>query len=363
MADFTLWSLNQTQNLLGNGKAFFKVGGNTFYFGDRGKFNVTNNQSGDKNHNLMPEEEYFVPIAAKCIGSMFNLNKLASIKGYFQNIYGLAGNNFYDYFWQNPVIAGNTSKMITKNNIGYYEILKKTYDETGRKNILVGYSQGGLVARYLAFLDEYVFGDNIIHGVITVQSPNYGSPLADPTQGNQIVDEGVIGSALTMASMYPNVFIELTKHLQNATNFTTVTGQNNLSVNELINGLYLGNKKVLNKTEKKGKFALWFNDVLESGIKWTSGLNGNKDSAFSDLNPQNLSKPESVLHSVNTYPLKRIKCWSIISAQNDFSKLFQSVVDELIFFAGWFYRLIINSIKPYGKSFNGNLEKYNVPIN
>jgi len=51
--------------------------------------------------------------------------------------------------------------MTTPPGVGYYELL-----EQHPNNILIGYSQGGLVARYLAFLDRHVFKKNIITGFL-----------------------------------------------------------------------------------------------------------------------------------------------------------------------------------------------------
>jgi hypothetical protein len=86
---------------------------------------------------------------------------------------------------------------------GLYELIVEAADKTG-PGVLIGYSQGGLVARFLAYMDELLMPPTkrCIAGVITVQTPNHGSPLANGHPANVQSVDGLF-SILTSVAGYP----------------------------------------------------------------------------------------------------------------------------------------------------------------
>lgn len=172
-------------------------------------------------HRLMHEspglDEYFVPIPIKTLGDPRRFLSSSPPGGLhvdvegrriLQEILGSPKNPYFDpaqdawlgEYWQTgqrthlaayPRVRMNTAPA---ERCGYYELLAEysaAHDDCG--HILVGYSRGGLVARYLAYLDHHVFKRKIIRGVISVGSPNFGSPLA-----NEYNDYSVVNGVLQM---------------------------------------------------------------------------------------------------------------------------------------------------------------------
>ena len=243
-------------------------------------------------------DEYFVPIPVKCLGSLIDANQfgerlrpsgdtiLNGIKNDFFENYNLNSN--IDIYWANPQsITGfkrnemrnmgmSTAPIEEISHPGYYSILQhesKNYFENHRgsrrlKHILIGYSQGGLVCRYLAFLDEFVFGapentgfddsEGIIHGIITISSPNFGSPLANPENKERIGENALAGI------ISPLVNLNLTK-----TPFNDLDSKN-LSMNRMagvIDGIINQLQKNLDNPGTRNSM-----NFLFSVRKWISGL-------------------------------------------------------------------------------------------
>ena len=131
---------------------------------------------------LMHEEqacdEYFVPIAVKCIGDpdgfLARLGDRMSADGrrrfealrtdfarYFAFTDTLGGELPWHSYWEPFPMSNPLWKvgMFTRTDgptpyAGLYEIVASEAREHDRQAILVGYSQGGLVARFLAWMDE-----------------------------------------------------------------------------------------------------------------------------------------------------------------------------------------------------------------
>ncbi|MGC8764864.1 MAG: DUF7379 domain-containing protein [Brevinematia bacterium] len=290
------------------------------------KFFLTNN---NKPHNLMPDIEYFVPIPAKCIGKLFDQEykypSLKPIREYYYEEWKKAfpGIKDVDYkvFWDTGCGPGRLSKMITKNYTGYYDILKSN----GNLHILIGYSQGGLVARYLAYLDEYVFKENIIKGIITIASPNSGSPLANPDNCENITDQA-ISMLLQMLISNPSMRNALTEKLQEKINFS-----------EVISAL----RFLISITPPEEEKNIYL--TLITAFKWLSGLSSNDPDcraiSFFDLNIMNIEKrPESVLARVNKNPLSKVVHGAIINGDSRMDNFLNS-------FVGIFSMIISQNVK------------------
>ncbi len=335
--EYTLWTLNAARNLINQELANDNLGSDVFVFGDRGEYNAADSSNTEVPHNLMPDEEYFVPIAVKCLGSRFSdryiesckdkkiRDRLTGIRKHFYGIWSkdekrkkLKGDGMLRSFWSMGSGPDGLSKMTTKGQQGYYDILKKNYDRTGRKNILAGYSLGGLVARYLAWLDEEVFGENIIAGIITVQSSNFGSPLANNDNAEYAVDH-FLTILLSLVSMYRNYFPILNKYFNDRVDFR--------DVRDLLKSIRNDAKKLADEGNNN---AVWLHEFIVTAIKWTSGLDKTSyDTAFRDLNIENLDEPFSVLSSVNEKSLSKIKYGAVVSSFSDFTGIIRSIINEM----------------------------------
>ncbi|MCX7821342.1 MAG: hypothetical protein N2258_06670 [Brevinematales bacterium] len=300
-------------------------------------------KQNDKPHNLMPDAEYFVPIPAKCIGSRFDrvndFPLLKPIRDYYYSEWQIAfpeiPNVDYKIFWN----KNGLSQMITNKYIGYYDILKSS----GNKHILIGYSQGGVVARFLAYLDEYVFKENIIKGIVTIGSPNYGSPLANPDNRENITDE-IISLIVKILISNQSMQDSLMKKLKEKISFSDI-----ISLIRYLIEITPENEQTY--------------PLLITAFKWLSGLNGNdpesKAMSFVDLNIMNIEKNlESVLAKINKLPLNRVIHGSIINGNNKASEMLNS-------FLGLFSILIPKNIKQiFTDSYKNNfMKETSSPIN
>ncbi|HEY4220011.1 MAG TPA: hypothetical protein VGO62_01685 [Myxococcota bacterium] len=148
-------------------------------------------------------DEYFVPIPVKCIGVPEQVGAAARARGApvdddalaafcrdYSEYFTHASATFVQRYWDRGFSGAPTSarpprhpvecnevRMHTLAGVGYYEILlawNRRAGHEGDRHVLLGYSQGGLVARFLAHLDEHVFRADLVRGLVTVQTPNFG---------------------------------------------------------------------------------------------------------------------------------------------------------------------------------------------
>lgn len=261
-------------------------------------------------NQLMPAQEYFVPIVPKCIGNLFDTSEnetrkhLDSIKKF----YAKKGQDDYKSFWDTTQTRKRDYFMQTENYEGYYSILEKT-----APNILIGYSQGGLTARYLNWLDKNVFKKNVIAATITVSSPNFGSPLAN-SKNKKGISKGILKIILVLMGFNPNGImswllfkvIGIKKILQ--------------GIDDLKKAIELPeHKKSLNSAERRKRKN--FMNTFEQFNCWLGGLKNDPNNAFFDLNIFRMkikSAPDngdhSVLSSINSNFHKSENCYGIISA-------------------------------------------------
>jgi hypothetical protein len=171
------------------------------------------------------------------------------------------------------------------------------------------------VARYLAFLDEQIFKEELIHAIITISAPLYGSPLANPLNKNAVI-QGVVQFLSTLLtfpkSKYKNMVPFLCKHIDYNGVITLL--------DSIINDLRSNNEKEhLRRT-------------LETTRKWLGGLSADENNAFSNLNINALIDSFSVLYSVNNFPLSRIYHGAIQSANNDLSPFVECCLPGILGF-------------------------------
>jgi len=332
-----IWYLNRTDDLLRNQKEDFLeifrnrglLSSGKKFSAETGKRRVVDPRNGKsvETTQLMPSlsveniefDEYFVPIAAKCLGDKLenpgfkagNVNGPPLLEGIKNDLkQRLPGG--IDGFWSidESLRTHNNAAMLTEGRKGYYSLLTEDPDAF---HILIGYSQGGLVARFLAFLDDHVFESNRIIGVITISSPNYGSPLANPlnrsTVGNGLLE--TVGSLLSISDSFTNFY-------------------NPARNNELIQWILESMGALLTDIKRQPVLNKEMLNTFATAYKWLGGLAGSKDSAFYDLDLNRMRDTSSVLTLVNSKPLRQCFYASIISGNYNVQQILNGVFTGLM---------------------------------
>jgi len=283
-------------------------------------------------------DEYFMPIPLKCVGELGTdfwkevaspdgLNRLAELGGHLERRFPK----------ENPFSAADAEAAIgpmfgdvrmnfADQSLGYYELLQRTALKSGAQNVLIGYSQGGTVARYLAFLDEHVAqpGKRCIHSVITVQSPNRGSPVAAKAKAADVA-RAMLGILLALPGWLPEkfrgtrVWSFLMEHQQRS---SLVSFVNQLLDAELLTWTGPNDNRRLRET--------WL-----AARKWASGLSGLEDLAFWDLDPASMGEVGSVLHAIATWRLLDIQHGAVIGTDSGMRDL----VDAAMHDSAWYLKL------------------------
>ncbi|MBN2445028.1 MAG: hypothetical protein JXJ04_26975 [Spirochaetales bacterium] len=313
----TIWTLNMAANLLNTKQqeiiSLFKDYGFDAQFGQRP-------DTQDLAINLMPGTEYFVPIAPKCIGDLFDKEQNDILMG-ISKYYKAAGQVNYKEFWD---YDGRDYKMLSAKYKGYYSILRES-----ESNFLIGYSQGGLAARYLLWLAEDVFKEpGRVKGIITVSSPNFGSPLGNPDNVESII--------LGFLEIIITIFLPGKDEKAAARDLSSDVSLDTVSttIKTLIERLGKRKNQSLSVSQKEKLTIL--KGILRELYNWIGGLRNDPNNAFYDLNIFRMNSPEpnySVLSSINkTNPAKTIR--GIISTDNSVSDilkdLFLILIEELI---------------------------------
>jgi hypothetical protein len=384
---YTIWTLNRADSIVEGRKnqikQLFKSMGLDCEFGDISDY-YPDGIIPKYKHALMYEhgsfEEYFVPIPVKCIGSKFlekQQGKLSEMGKKILN--GIIKK--YDYFDEDDetkedfraywIISRNKGKlekggkkdddghikdikMATDYDeehdtfLGYYSILQKHKKKTGKDNILIGYSQGSLVAHYLAFLDEYVFGEtqgHVIKSIFTLGAPNYGSPVANENNSKNVA-ENLVKLIVTLFSRFSD------KTNEKIISFL----KRKLSMKKII--------QIINKLMdfSHGYGFIEYRDTLITARKWLSGLYRKEgfETAFYDLSIDNynevnvdINHPDfkfTVLNLIHNLPIKRTYHGAIINANNRLDKFITSLNSP-------FFNFIVNK-----KSITASNEIYNKEI-
>jgi hypothetical protein len=289
-------------------------------------------------------DEYFVPIALKCIGNVTAPSSSAvafwartrsagSVRSaLFERIVdgSDSGGRIHPCFdpvessryWQlseakkrserTPVGSWPFAdvRMNTVRGCGFYQILQEHTLATGRKNVLVGYSQGGTVARYLAYLDQEVYaGDPCIHGVVSVQGALRGSPLALTDNADWIARAvTTIAVSLATANEHPDDGGTPGAPGNDGKRAIQAVVERAVRVGvEMPHGasVFAALATLLDATinaNGKAKDRRWLIDMLRTTRKWISGLSGEKGLAFRDLDPTRLDQAGSVLNAIDAAP-------------------------------------------------------------
>lgn len=282
-------------------------------------------------HRLMHEgkksDEYYVPIPLKVLGdaqSIYENEHLSSQQqARLKKIINHKGNTYFknkkllNAYWQKgvtefPELNGHFSnvRMNTspETKTGLYQIIREFHSKPkykGWKSILIGYSQGGLVANYLAAVDQHIFGKNHIDAVISIGSPNLGSPLANPSNSFQITNGffQLISSILGIDISHEN--------------FHTVFNQ------------------------QKGYSIEHLSDILEALIvdygggnnaeglvtlrKWMTGALNSDFTAFRNLRIQDINNPGTPIGFIKKHPISIPHTGAIINANPSFDGIIQDI--------------------------------------
>lgn len=354
MGTYTLWCLNRvaTWDLHALAEVLavreFLASRHRIVLGDRTQFDRDPAQSkpGVLSHEERDVDEYFVPIAVKCIGDP------ARFRARFHDRMGDGGRERFDaliagfgaYFADNAVnpwrrywSADGREAMFTLPDgedayAGFYEIVARQADRDG-KAVLVGYSQGGLVARFLAFLDEYLMErDRSVIGFVTVQAPNRGSPLANPVHGDTVARGlfGVFAAAFSfpIAPVGPNRRLgdalerlaAGTLQIPDGSGGFATSHFDVLTVARLLDTA-LSDARVAVDREAPGsgarRAAVERLEVVSTARKWLSGLSrGKVATAFQDLDTRAQDDPFAVLGLLADHPISRTLQGAVIGTDH-----------------------------------------------
>jgi len=317
--------------------------------GSRGRFDRNPGWEATRGTGVLMHEEhacdeYFVPIAVKCIGDpdgfLTRLGDRMSADGrrmfealridfarYFAFADTLGGEQPWRSYWEPFPMSNPLWKvgMFTRTDgpapyAGLYELVASEARELKRQAILVGYSQGGLVARFLAWMDEQLMepDQRAIAGVVLVQTPNHGSPLADPNNADN-VSAGLLG-ILTGLGGFP------------------IVGDADPNTRDALEALVGGRAPAGSPVWHFGVGAVCQIldaaiadtpasepdrcDILRTARKWLTGLLEEKVfTAFDDLDPAGLDDPRSILGRLEATPLARTFHGAIVGGDTSLDDL------------------------------------------
>ncbi len=275
--------------------------------------------------------EYWVPIAVKCIGDPTharaawvdtgNAARNALFDGIAQHYQAQFAN--VGGAWQGLPWDGQR-RMGTSNRRGLYDLLQES-TPAGELNILVGYSQGGLVARYLAMLDEHVSKRPVIAGFITVHSPNAGSVFGSPRNADRTL-AGLLSLVFcgarvdaALLDVFHDKLFSLMPAGGGAAFLTYLTQAAEAGLADFRTAYDAAERTVATRypANDPRRQERIFNDrtlanmrakseVLVMVHRWLSGLRGDDRYAFADFDPKGLDDDFSVLGSLYDHPLDRI---------------------------------------------------------
>ena len=293
-------------------------------------------------------DEYFMPIPLKCLGSpKYDGTKPqltpfweqlipAEKQQEFLQILDPAANYCFspdvvDTYWKEgkKAITGvselaqefsdvrmNTSP---ETKIGLYQILQQAKEKHG-PNVLIGYSQGGTVVNYLAYIDEHFVAPDkrCILGVVSVQGALRGSTLA-----MHELQEHVLNSLVeAVHALWGERLLELlaVPDTVRARVDPLLQPKHKLEIGEVTSLLDLLYE--LAKPDNRMR------EFIRTARKWVSGLSGDRELAFWDLDTTRLNQPGSVMEALQAHPLMDTYCGAVVGANFHIEPLVRAVVQN-----------------------------------
>jgi hypothetical protein len=295
-------------------------------------------------------DEYFMPIPLKCLGKPdYDENGNAQLTTFWKGLIPvekqseflkiltpqLSENHCFDpilvdQYWKEgkrPLkgdselskefgdVRMNTSP---REKPGYYQVLQQAKQKHG-PNVLIGYSQGGAVANYLAYIDEHFVAPDkrCVAGVISVQGALRGSTLAMASR-----QEAVLNSLVEMVQVLwgkPLLeFFAVSPLLRERVDNLLKPGHK-LEITEVVE--VLDNLYGLAKPDDR------FRNFISTARKWLSGLDGDKQLAFWDLDSVRLNRAGSVMEALDSHPLMDTYCGAVAGANFHLEPLLRSVIE------------------------------------
>jgi len=319
-------------------------------------------------HEELACDEYFVPIVVKCVGdpdrflqqfggdlSDQGRARFQALRADFPQFYPQGDHPAHVRDWREywKPFALNSAfwhlGMFTRPDgprahAGLYEIVAREARDQGERAVLIGYSQGGVVARFLAWMDEQLMTpeQRSIAAVITVQSPNHGTPLADGANTDN-VGVGLLG-ALTGLLGYGIV--------------PPANPRTRAAVDALVAGM-------LRVHDPQGHLGTPFHfgvgavcalldaliadtprdhpdkgDLLRTCRKWLTGLSPAKIvTAFADLDPRTLDDPHTVLGRLLEAPHQQVFHGAVVGGDPSLEDL---ILQERPWWQRGLIRLFVN---------------------
>jgi len=354
---YTLWCLNRIAGWnLGDLRDALRGMSNAARLGSRERFDdppqgMKPTADGVLMHEDPLRDEYFVPIVVKCVGNpggfFQRVGSAMSLDG--QRLFQQLLDDYPDFYrpadpppdvhWRNywktfPLGgAGWNLGMLTRAGadenaqddcLGYYEIVRREAIANDEKAVLVGYSQGGLVARFLAWMDEQLMPpeQRVIAGVITVQSPNHGSPLAGHGD-ERLVSVGLLGMLTALAGVpivdaNPSTHIAVRKLADGMLTLPPSQTHYRFGVNAVCAILDYAIVDAVAGGRQDSQLA----ELLRTARKWLTGLSPDKvQTAFRDLDPSGLDDDKTVLGRLTKSPHRELFHGAVIGANSSLEDL------------------------------------------
>ncbi len=378
MGRYTLWCLNrvarwnkrQLMGALAGGRHAVRLGSRAGF--DRAPIGQTEEGGMGGDGVLMHEElacdEYFVPIVVKCVGdpdrflarfgarmSPQGRDRFEKLRADFPQFYPHQGRPahlrdwreywkpfpFNSAFWH---VGMFTRPDGEDAHAGLYEIVAREAAAHDERAVLVGYSQGGVVARFLAWIDEQLMvpDQRAIAAVVTVQSPNQGSPLCDGANHDN-AGVGLLG-ALTGLLGYP------------------IVPPRDPRTRAAVDALVAGALHVHDPQARPASAPFHFGvgaicalldamvadtpgeqpektELLRTCRKWLTGLSPAKTvTAFGDLDPRGLDDPGTVLGRLLDDPHQQVLHGAVIGGDPSAEDL---LIQERPWWQRWLIRLLV----------------------
>ncbi len=286
-------------------------------------------------------DEYFVPIPLKCLGKpdyepdgrpkltkfWENLIK-PGMEAEFLQIFDTTINPCFvqasaEAYWGGRLSLPKAPKEFAdvqmnteaSRKLGYYQILQQPQPQPRVQNVLVGYSEGGTVAAYLAYIDEHFVDPTkrCIFGVVTVQAPLRGATFAMKSNERHVLAS--LKKALRLIPIHQLIEYGVIPPGMGA-KLEALVDQDHLLTIEKINDAIDVGFTLAQGWPNQAKLT----EMLKTARKWLSGLSGEDRLAFYDMDSERLDQPGSVMKALQT-PLLDTYCAGVVGTSSKIEEI------------------------------------------